>query len=99
MSNDQRPKKMAVYSGDAPKAPSTAAAQVTGTSGAADATSVDAAGGAVAADSMGALQHAAAPGSGLPIWAILLYLVAGTGAGAAIVALLPRFAPQLLHSA
>lgn len=100
MSNDQRPKKMAVYSGDAPKAAPAATARSGGTAAAAgSAQDLAVTGGATEGADEAQQQAAAASGSGLPIWAIALYLVAGTGAGGALVALLPRYAPQLLHAA
>jgi hypothetical protein len=97
LSNDQRPKKMAVYSGDAPKAPTKDAADsVAARTGASAGDVADA---AASTDAVDAAATQAGASSGLPVWAILLYLVAGTGAGGALVALLPRYAPQLLHAA
>lgn len=97
MSNDQRPKKMAVYSGDAPKAPAPRPADAASERGVS--TSADPANEAEAAEMADAATIEAVSSSGLPIWAILLYLVAGTGAGAALVALLPHYAPHLLPAA
>lgn len=97
MSNDQRPKKMAVYSGDAPKAPAPGPADAAGARGGSAA--ADPADAAAAAEMADAATVDTVSSSGLPIWAILLYLVAGTGAGAALVALLPHYAPHLLPAA
>jgi hypothetical protein len=88
---------MAVYSGDASRAPSSAVTTAGGSAGASAPTDE------AASDPTAMAMDSAATGqpadSGLPIWAILLFLVAGAGGGSAAVALLPRLAPQLLHAA
>ncbi len=101
MSNDQRPKKMAVYSGNAAKVPPPAAAARAGAAGGGPGDSADAGGATVAAEGVDGQPGPAlaASGLGLPIWAVLLFLVIGTAAGGAAVALIPRFAAQLIPNA
>lgn len=99
MSNDQRPKKMAVYSGDAAKAPPAAAARAGGPVSTGADGAVEAEGQAEHVDTADAAVSSTAGGLGMPIWGLLLFLMASVGGGGAAVALLPRLAPQLLHAA
>lgn len=90
MSNDQRPKNMPVYGSSAAKLPPAAAPRR------ALAPAAAAAPAAVDVETDQPLQVAVASAPGIPAWAVLLFLVAGTAGGGAVVALLPRVAPQLL---